>query len=404
MLKFLQHIKNSKYIYFQKLKMKKKTLLTSIRKLFYGFRNYLSFVVPKKNNYWVFRQGYGESKFTGNIRALMLYLKENYPEIKIVLVSFDERVIEEASVLGFKTKGNHITMNIAYLRAEYIFIDSNDMDFANGKYSFIQLWHGSGFKNVGLLNHRPSEKKREILKQNYKKYKLITTTSESDSEKQNKSFNTDVSVVTGYPRNDLFFESKNYFKVIKKKYNLEKYRKIITYAPTFRDDKTKVPFSIEFWDELNDYLVETNSLFVVKKHYMDQFLKVPIHFENIVDLTFQIDDVQELLLITDVLISDYSSISTDFVLTGRPIFIYAYDLQDYMNNCRSIYYNITEVLPQPFLHTDMELLAAIKDENFSDKPITKASYIKFQTLFHKYLDGNSSKRVVEEVLKLKTKV
>ena len=114
--------------------------------------------------------------------------------------------------------------------------------------------------------------------------------------------------------------------------------------------------------------------------------------------------MQVLLLITDVLISDYSSISTDFVLTGRPIFIYAYDLQDYMNNCRSIYYNITEVLPQPFLHTDMELLAAIKDENFSDKPITKASYNKFQTLFHKYLDGNSSNRVVEEVLKLKTKV
>src|SRR5699024_3966255 len=111
-----------------------------------------------------------------------------------------------------------------------------------------------------------------------------------------------------------------------------------TYAPTFRDFETAPPCSPGFWKKLNEYLVANNEFFVVTKHPLDLYLKIPGHYSNIDDWSEKIDDVQNLLLITDLLISDYSSIVTDFVLTGRPILTYAYDFEVFKQKCRSIYY------------------------------------------------------------------
>src|SRR5699024_4605719 len=143
-----------------------------------------------------------------------------------------------------------------------------------------------------------------------------------------------------------------------------------------------------------------NAVFVVKKHPWDRHLKVPQNLKNIIDLTHEIADVQELLVITDSLITDYSGIMTDFAITGRPILLYTYDLEEYLANCRTFYYDIKEILPKPFIYEEKELLDKIKDSAWQQDPEVQESYKKFQQKFHQYLDGNSSKRVMEEIKKL----
>src|SRR5699024_1529016 len=140
---------------------------------------------------------------------------------------------------------------------------------------------------------------------------------------------------------------KNTAQQIKEKYQLSRFSNIITYAPTFRDHETFEPFSSDFWSELNNLMVEKNECLLIKKHPSDKLLKIPNSFSNVQDVSSLIDDMQELLLITDILITDYSSISTDFALTNRPILIYVYDFEPYLATCRKMIYDLEETLPKP---------------------------------------------------------
>src|SRR5699024_2288495 len=175
---------------------------------------------------------------------------------------------------------------------------------------------------------------------------------------------------------------------------------IIAYAPTFRDHPTQPPFSDSFYKELQHYLQKTNGILVIKKHPVDKFLKLNKEYPNIKDLSANISDIQDLLVVADLLISDYSSVSTDFSLTGRPILIYAYDLQAYIENCRTLYYDLEAVLPQPFVKEERELLDKIRNLEWVEQLEIKESYTRFRNSFHKYTDGKSSQRVVQEIKKL----
>lgn len=133
---------------------------------------------------------------------------------------------------------------------------------------------------------------------------------------------------------------------------------------------------------------------------MDRFFNVPNHYSNIRDFSLIVNETQELLVITNLLITDYSSISTDFSITERPILIYAYDIKEYTKTCRDMHYDIETILPKPFIYTEDGLLDAIQDKNWNDNLEVQESYRNFRSIFHHYLDGDSSKRVMEKVLKL----
>ncbi|NGX84741.1 CDP-glycerol glycerophosphotransferase family protein [Aequorivita sp. KMM 9714] len=368
------------------------------------FFNILSYIIPKRKNYYAFYPLHDTTKFSGNLRAMIFYLIENHKDIDIVVISNNKNVRKELKEIGVKSSALFSAFSWSLLRSEFIFIDaSRTTILRDAKVYVIQLWHGVGFKNIALLNDNVNQNAKRILSKFYKKYVLLITSSENDFKKKQESFKSPNIVITGSPRNDVFFSSSSYFEEIKLKYNLKKYSKIISYAPTFRDFKTTSPFSEEFWYLLQKHLEKNNEIFIVKKHPWDKYLDVPKNLANIKDLSKIIADPQELLLITDLLISDYSSITTDFTLTGKPILIYAFDLENYKNNCRSIYYNLEEVLPQPFIFDEDDLLEKIKNETWTTNSIYIESYKKFKRIFHKYNDGNSSQRVMNEVLKLSKK-
>ena len=363
----------------------------------------LSRIIPKRKNYFVFIPTHDRKNIlTGNSLALLQYIRNNHSEIQCDLILINEKdVIIPEEEKGLVVKRKFLSVYWSILRAQHLILDTVIFNpiIVYGQYSIILLWHGTGFKNVALLTEH-SENYISIVKKLANQLRFIAATSEANVNKKNGSFQVEKAIATGYPRNDIFFQEKNDLKKLREKYNVENYDKVITYAPTFRDSLTIIPFSDKFWKRLNDYLIENNEVFIVKKHPWDIYLKVPDNYANVKDYSESITDPQELLLITDLLISDYSSIITDFVITNKPVILYMYDLKLYLESCRSMYYDLEGILPRPFVYSEEDLLEKITNSDWTKDKEYKKSYNAFKNQFHKYLDGESSKRVTEEILKL----
>lgn len=362
------------------------------------FRKTISYLVPKSKNLFVFIPSHNPKVFSGNIKALIRYIEKNNIDINYRLLAYRPQLQKEAKEFNAKMIQSSIKGLWYTLRANHIVLDATTPDL-KGNFSFIQLWHGTGFKNIGLLNELLSPKACENIKKQYLNCSMVISSAEIDVEKQNTSFDTDTTLITGLPRNDVFF-NENRKDAIREKHDLSNFDYIYSYIPTFRDFNTIQAFSDEFWEQLNTVLIEKNALFLVKKHPWEKLLKIPTNYSNIKDVTDSFSDVQELLVVTDLLISDYSSILTDFSITKRPIIVYSYDFDIYIKTCRSIYYDLEETLPKPFIKTEQELLQKIKDDAWQQNKTYIESYEKFSKTFNFYYDGESSKRVINEMLKL----
>lgn len=361
---------------------------------------FFSYLIPKKKNTYAFVSFFNRKKFSGNLKSFLLYVDEKHPEISTVYVGNNKDVVKEVREHNIKVTANPLSSFWSVLRAEHIFIDASTFFFSVGRFSVIQLWHGTGFKNIALLNRSTKNLSRYYLKKAAKKYRFVVCTSESDCKKKSKSFETDKVVATGLPRNDELFVNEKEKNHLLEKYKLAKYDKIITYAPTWRDCPTKQPFTEGFWRKLNDYLVESNSFFLVIKHPYATFMNIPSEYSNIGDYTQIVSDIQEVLVFTDFLITDYSSVITDYSITDKPYLIYAYDIELYIESCRSFGYDLKEVLPNPILKTEDELFEKIVDTSWQNLPEVIHEHEEFKDIFHKYCDGKSCERVMKEVLAL----
>jgi CDP-glycerol glycerophosphotransferase len=360
----------------------------------------LSYLIPKQKGLVVFYPTHHKSGFSGNLKSFFTYMN-SAPECSRytpVWCTDNKETYDLLKSQGYQVIRNKADVYLQLLRAEHIIQDSTHILLC-GNFSIIQLWHGNGFKNSALLDTTNSLEMRALLRKAYKHYRIIAASSKAHQELMIQSFENENVRIVGSPKNDVFYEGPGLIAQIKKQYGLEGYTKIFAYTPTFRDIGAFDPFPARFWEDLNLWLVRHNAVFVVKKHPWDKTLVVPDHFGHIKDFTTTFSDAQELLLIADVLISDYSAIVTDFAITGKPIIYYFHDYDNY-TDIRSFYYDLKAVLPGPFVYDSEHLLACIQDLSWFDDPGYQVEFQKFLTTFHTYMDGNSSRRVFQEMEKL----
>ena len=110
------------------------------------------------------------------------------------------------------------------------------------------------------------------------------------------------------------------------------------------------------------------------------------------------DDVNDLYIISDLLITDYSSVFFDYANLRRPMIFYMYDLEEYKNDTRNFYIDLSE-LPGPIVKTEKELIKEIKNIESLNKKY-KEKYKKFNEKFNYLDDGKASQRVVEECIEV----
>ena len=201
----------------------------------------------------------------------------------------------------------------------------------------------------------------------------------------------------GLPRLDYYFENHDLNKIKSdfcKKYNVESNKKIILYAPTFRDEKkyNNVLNSLnlkKFNDVLGDEYVLALRLHPKIRDFYDDAIESS---ENYIDCS-NYPSEQELMMISDVLITDYSSIMIEFAILDKPILFFVYDLDNYLSTERGFYYDFKKTVPGKLVYNSDELIDAINNEDFDKDKMT--SFVKTQ---FDVIDGKSSKRVVDFLL------
>ncbi len=368
----------------------------------------LSYIIPKKKGLLLFSTTDG-LYFKDNSKYLYMHILENNKEFSPVWATKSRDLYSSLNDAGLPAVYIYSLKHfVMVLRAHVIITDDtgnpiflDTLVWFPGRFNCLLTWHGTGFKNIGLMDDKYSRQSysfRKILfymrEKIYRKYFFVIATSVKDRERKVLCFRNNNVFVTGAPRNDLFFNS-GISGSFKKKFNLDQYSKIILYAPTFRENNHFTPFSMNFFGELQNYLEKTNSIFVVKKHKYDKALQIPSGFNNIIDMSDQSLDVQELLSVSDILISDYSGIVSDYVLTERPIIFYIYDYDEYLKSCRTFTYNLKETLPGPFVTHEEYLLKYISNTEWFTDPQYQKKFQDFRNTFQKYSDGASSRRVVD---------
>ncbi len=276
---------------------------------------------------------------------------------------------------------------------------------------YVQCWHGTPLKKLGYdlkdtNNAMNSEDEiHEKYKIDAKKFKYILSPSKFASEKFISAWNlaktnmTNKVIEKGYPRNDFLYNYKDEdIKRVKQKLNLPENKKVILYAPTWRDDqhqagvgytyKTEVDFDMLQKELQNEYIILFRAHYLVANSF--DFAKYSGFIYDVSD----VDDINELYIISDILVTDYSSVFFDYANLKRPMIFYMYDFEKYKDDLRGFYIDIEE-LPGTITKTEKDLITAIREvKNFKydDK------YKKFNAKYNYLDDGKAAKRVVEECI------
>ncbi len=261
---------------------------------------------------------------------------------------------------------------------------------------YIQTWHGSmGIKKVGDDTKTFSGKitfEKEAKMIDY----LISNSCYETEVFKRRFWNNGKILRFGHARNDIFFMPKEELQKIQHKiyelYNIKKDTKILIYAPTFRHGRPGYNdcYALDYFRILETCEKKYNCNFVIftRLHHEMKNLNIP-KSDKIIDVT-RYGDIQELMSVSEIMISDYSSCMFDFMLSKRPCFIFASDL-DYYNKTQGFYYPL-ETTPFPIAKNNDELISNIL--NFNETAYI-SSVEKFLAEKGCAENGLASKRVVK---------
>lgn len=378
----------------------------------------LSWIVPKKKGSILCGGGMGE-RFSGNPKYFFLYLhrlnqKGETPFREYFWITKNNSLLQTMKTQNLPViSGFSFTGFWKILRSEFLIIESgpamkkfgHDIGYQRlfmGRFKIIQTWHGSGGKRILLdalkdrgFNHFIDHIYFYLERMELQNLWCILTMGEREQSFMKQAFDNNNVYIIGYPKNDLLVQK---FEKWGLKKEWTSYDKVILYAPTFREaNSEKQAFSSSFFPKINQFLKEKNWIFLVKKHPFDIYLNIPKHYTHIKDVTTFYDDIQVLLAQTDLLISDYSSVSIDFLLTKKPILFYAYDYEIYQKLSRKLHYDLLQDAPGAVCKTEEDLLQAIQNID-EESAHYQAIYKKNITIFHRYTDGHSCHRLLQCIL------
>ena len=380
----------------------------------------LSFLFPRNRKIWLVGSTFGR-RFAENPRYLFLYVSQHKElGIRPIWISHKQEIVQFLTNNCYEAYYYHSLKGIwLALRAGVYIYDnySKDINFwQSGGAVKVNLWHGSGNKQINhdnihdVVRHPKNawERWKTWLRRlsDEKPTDYILATSETMKPVFASAFAVplDHMIVDGYPRNDVLFpveesEIRNLLtdaeeKLCEKIAELRQQGyKIIAYMPTFRDSEKKF-FDVMDLSAFNDFLAKEHLIFLAKVHIKSK-LKTEFEkcdYSNIVIADPDID-VYTFFAQTDMLITDYSSVYTDYMLLDKPVIAFQYDREDYERDSRECTIDQDVYMPEIKAVNMQELTDAIRLLETED-PKLEARHHSRERMF-KYLDTNASKRLTD---------
>lgn len=280
---------------------------------------------------------------------------------------------------------------------------------------FVQCWHGTPLKrlayDIQVEGNNDLHSKKELCEKytaDAMKYTYMLSPSRFCTEKFTSAFGLkdigkeDIIIEEGYPRNDFLNNyTEDDVKRVKEAIGVPDDKKILLYAPTWRDNQHVVGTGYVFDNPLDFEKLreDIGDEYVVlfRPHY---FVANAFDFSRYEGFVFDVanyPDINDLYIVSDVLITDYSSVFFDYSILKRPILFYMYDLEFYKDTVRGFYISLDE-LPGPIIEKESELFEKIKTiPEWTSNDEYKEKYKTFSDKFTYLDDGHASERVVKRI-------
>ena len=269
--------------------------------------------------------------------------------------------------------------------------------------TFVQVWHASGaFKRFGysvLEKTFGADEQYVSMVKIHTNYDVCLVSSMRVAPYYAEAFDQPLERFvsdTGIPRTDVLFGqlAVERARAVRARYGLADERRIILYAPTFRGENV-VAASYDDFLELPRLAAELASdhLVLMRLHpFVRQGLHIPAELASFAIDVSDHPDINELMLVSDLLVTDYSSAIYEFSLLGRPICFLAPDYQAYERE-RGFYFDYLSGVPGPVFETTDELARYIRAAHFD-----LARVAAFRDANFDVADGHASEHVVDRIL------
>lgn len=277
---------------------------------------------------------------------------------------------------------------------------------------YLQTWHGTPLKRLGHDIVAPEgttfyrsgmsiDEMKKTYDNDVMKYDYMISPNRFCTEVFQSAFGIERGklIETGYPRNDVLINTTaSEVEKIKNKLNIPLDKKVVLYAPTWRDNQfVTAGYTFELKADFHKWKEALGDEYVLifKPHYL--IINKYQSDKSLNGFLYSIDanaDINDLYLISDILITDYSSVFFDFAILNRPVLFYMYDIEEYKDELRGFYLDIYKDLPGEIYIDEANLLDALTNQDYSTQKLEM-----FNKRFNHCEDGNASRRVLDIVFR-----
>jgi CDP-glycerol glycerophosphotransferase (TagB/SpsB family) len=375
----------------------------------------LVYFMPRNKKNWVFGSGVGMN-FSDNAKYLFLYCS-SLSEINSYWITRNKALVKSLRNEGLRAYYKYSLKGLWLSISSKVYVYDSRTGSINHWTSAgalkVNLWHGSPLKTIDrditvkhnafyIGNHTWGPKRylvRMMMPEWFVIADLMIATSDKVKGYFNSAFGSKQIEVTGYPRNDIITNPNLYAKYLgfeQQIINSITTDKTILYAPTFRDTnrfERKTPIE---WSRLNDLLKKNNATFLIKLHRHDYSMVMKEEYSHIRLLDNE-SDMYPLFAKVDLLITDYSSIFFDFLLTDKPVLFYPYDKEIYLTQDRSMYDEYDTVTPGHKAYNFEEFYTKLS-LFFKELEVLKETSLDYKVIkkmYNKHCDSDGAKRTYQ---------
>lgn len=343
-------------------------------------------------------------RYADSPRAISARLSELHPEVRQTWVTDGKAQLPD----GVDSVRRHSPGHFRKLGSS-TFVVSNDIvtrwPLHRSATRYLQTWHGTPLKRIGHDETMPAYDHAAHMRRvdrDVRRWSALLSTGAECTELFRSAFGFAGSVLeTGLPRNDVLRSTRSdeVRDSTRRSLALSEGDTAVLWAPTWRDDLTTPdggfapPGGLDIGEFLDATPPEVKLL--VRMHSVVTAGQTPTGGDRVLDVSDH-PDISELYLASDVLVSDYSSAVFDYAVLGRPILLLAYDLQDYSDRVRGLYFDYRDWAPGP-VATDtaglVEDLSSLIAHGPSAEDRTRLD--DFRRRFCAHEDGSATDRVIE---------